>query len=710
MQQPIETPLIAHWSYSSMLMLMRNQLAWSKRYVLKIYDDLYKPSAVVGQACHKAVEMFLKKMPIEAAIAEGLKIIEGKSDATIEYGKTGSREKMLKDYTTGVQFYFDERPDWESRKLIGIEDSITEVIYDAEGNELPLPAKAIIDVVWESKQKERFISAENGGHEYPKGSLFIEDHKFVSSYTDPEDDDPARLIQCMFNYHTVRAKYGRNPSAMLYRETKLSKNRDGSPQSQYYVLHFGDYPHYFDVFYKIFNDCTRYISQPNQIFLPNFQDMFDGKNSFMTYTQNLIGVDAPVAVAKKTQEVTFVDKQFTESALDTADNKNLSSEEKIRIKLLEFGIPVKMLETYSNGSISMYTFKPSRGVRMKSIEAHSKDLALALEAASIRIQAPIMGTDMVGIEVPNKTRSAVNYEPNPSALETMLIPIGIDVYGNTVEKDLRDMPHALIGGTTGSGKSVMLNVILRSLTDQMTPDQMKLVLIDPKRVELSRFKDVPHLMSPVIYEHGRAMRALKWLVEEMEERYTILESAGARNIAEYAAPMPYIVTVIDEFADLMMTSTKGFTDWSFCKKHGKGGAKQQEALHRLMHTKSKRRKAEQLWYEEVCGCAEYNENRDPNYCIRDDYAPAEELVVRLAQKARAVGIHLILATQKPTVNVVTGLIKSNMPTRIAFSVQSKTDSVVMLDRSGAEELVGKGDMLYIDPATKEMRRLQGYYA
>lgn len=693
-----------------MMMLMRNPLAWSKRYVLKIYDDTYSPSAVVGQACHKAVEQFLKGMPIDAAIAEGLRTIESKSDSTIEYGKTGSREKMLKDYTTAIQFYFDERPDWKKRKLLGIEESIKEIIHDAEGNELPLPAKAIMDVIWEAKQKERFISAENGGREYPKGTLFIEDHKFVTSYTDPLDDDPARLIQCMFNYHTVKAKYGRAPAAMLYRETKLSKNRDESPQSQYYILDFQDYPHYFDVFYKIFNDCTRYISQPNQIFLPNFQDMFDGKNSYMTYTQNLIGVDAPVAVPKKTQEVQFVDKKFTESAIDRVENKNLVPEEKIRLKLLEFGIPVQMLDTYSNGSISMYTFKPSRGVRMKSIEAHAKDLALALEAPSIRIQAPIMGTDKVGIEVPNKTRSAVNYEPNPSALGTMLIPIGIDVYGKVVEKDLRDMPHALIGGTTGSGKSVMLNVILRSLTDQMTPEELKLVLIDPKRVELSRFKDVPHLMSPVIYEHGKAMRALKWLVEEMEERYTILESAGARNIAEYVGEMPYIVTVIDEFADLMMTSTKGFTQWHFCKEHGGRTPKQEEALQKLVHTKTRRRKKEQEWYESVCSCAEYNENKDPAQCIREDYPPAEELVVRLAQKARAVGIHLILATQKPTVNVVTGLIKSNMPTRIAFSVQSKTDSVVMLDRAGAEELVGKGDMLYIDPATKEMRRLQGYYA
>lgn len=704
------TPLIEHWSYSSLMMLTRNPLAWSKRYVLKIYDDTYSPSAVVGQACHKAVEMYLKGTRIDVAIAEGLKTIESKSDATIDYGKTGSREKMLKDYTIAVQSYFDERPDWEKRKIVGIEEKMTEIIHDDRGEELPLPAKCVVDVLWEAKRPERFISAELGGREYPKGSLFIEDHKFVTSYSDPEEDDPARLVQCMFNYHVVKAKTGKAPAAMLYRETKLSKNRDNTPQSQYYVLHFEDYPHYFDVFYKLYRDCTRYISQPNQIFLPNFQDMFDGKNSYMTYTQNLIGVDTPVAVPKKTKEVEFVDKKFTESPIDRVENKDLTPEERIRLKLLEFGIPVQMLETHSNGSISMYTMKPSRGVRMKSIEAHSKDLALALEASSIRIQAPIMGTSMVGIEVPAKNRSTVNYTPNPEALGTMLIPLGTDVYGRTVSKDLRDMPHALVAGTTGSGKSVMLNVFLRSLTDQMTPEEMKLVLIDPKRVELSRFKDLPHLMSPIIYDHARAMRALKWLVEEMEERYVILQEAGARNVSEYIGDMPYIVCVMDEFADLMMESKAGFTEWQFCRDHSGKTAKQIENQHRLMHTKTKRRKAEQEWYESVCSCAEHNDERSPDQCIKDVYPPAEELVVRLAQKARAVGIHLVLATQKPTVNVVTGLIKSNMPTRIAFSVQSKVDSMVILDRAGAEDLVGKGDMLFIDPSTKEMQRLQGFYA
>lgn len=689
--------------------LMRNPLAFKKRYILKIYDDNYSPSAIVGQGCHKAAEVYLRalmmKSPVsvDQAVAEGLKLIEGTSDTAIDYGKTGSREKMLKDYTNGVQTYFEEMPDWKHREILFVEERMTETIHDDSGNELPLPAKCFVDVLWRSTRKETFA-----GRTYPKGALFITDHKFVRGYSDPDDDDPARLVQSMFNFHIVLAKLGERPAAMLYDETKLSKNKDGSPQLQTFAIDYENHPHYFHIFYNLYNDCTKFVMNENAIFLPNFTDTFDGKNSYQNYTQNLIGVEAPVSVPKKKQEVQFVDKQYTPSAVDKVENKNLTLEEKIRLKLLEFGVPVEMLETHTNGSISMYTLKPSRGVRMKSIESYSKDIALALEAPSIRVKAPIMGTSKVGIEVPNKKRSVLNYEPNPAASGTMLIPIGQDVYGENVVKDLREMPHCLIAGSTGSGKSVMLNVILKSLTEQMTPEDMQLVLIDPKRVELSQFKDVPHLMSKVIYDHGRAMRALKWLVDEMEERYMTLEQAGARSIEDYAGGMSYIVCVIDEFADLMLESKAGFTEWTFCPDCLEAASELHITnLDRLMKTKAKRRKKEQQLYEAIFECAE----RDGKHtCQREDYPPAEELIVRLAQKARAVGIHLVIATQRPTVNVVTGLVKNNMPTRIAFSVPAQVDSKVMIDDKGAESLVGKGDMLFVDPATKEPQRLQGYYA
>ena len=698
MEQKIaNTPLIDHWSYSSMMLLMRNAIQFKKRYILKIYDDNYSPAATVGQGCHKAVEQFLRGESIEDAIAEGLKLIESKSDVTIDYGKTGSREKMLKDYTAGVQMYFDERPEWEKRKVLMIEEGITDVITDIDGNHMAIPAKCFVDVVWESTRKETFA-----GIDFPKGSLVIEDHKFVRSYSADDEDDPAKLVQCMFNYHLVKAKLGRVPDVMIYRETKLSKNRDGSPQSQDFVVHFAQHADYFEIFFKIYNDCSAFITQDNPMFLPNFQDMFDGRNSFDTYRQNIITTDAPVVVQHKAKDVAYVDKKFIPSAVDKVANKNLAPEEKLRLKLLEFGVPVEMLETYSNSSVTMYTFRPSRGVRMKTIETHSKDMALALEAGSIRVQAPIMGTNKVGVEVPNKTRSVVNYTPNAEMSGTMVIPVGIDVYGKTISKDLRDMPHCLIAGSTGSGKSVMLNVLIQSLIDQMSPEDMKLVLIDPKRVELSQFKDTPHLMSKVIHELPQAIKALKWLVDEMEERYTTLEKAGARNISDYAGGnMPYIVCVIDEFADLMLTNENAIKSKK-SPSYSSMGVIELRLLcrDRGIDIGSKASKG---------GCVDALKALDSEDILNAVDADVEQLIVRLAQMARAVGIHVVVATQRPTVDVVTGLIKANMPTRIAFSVSTKTDSNVILDRRGAEELVGKGDMLFLDPSNKELRRLQGYF-
>lgn len=652
----IATAPIDHWSHSSLGLLLRNPLAFKKKYILKIYTSTMSPSGVVGQAAHKAVEHYLKGMAINDAIAEGLKHLNSVSDTAIDFGKTGSREQMLKDYTQGVNFYFAELPPWAEREVLFVEEGMTEVVTDDEGNELPLPAKCYFDVVWRAKKK---VTIE--GRTYPKGSLFIEDNKFVKSFSDPEEQDPARFRQAFFNKLVLRARMKEEPVAFLARETKLSKNKDGSDQCQYAVFDFAEIAREFPVFVQLYNDCTRFISNPDVIYLPNTSDLFDGKDAWLAYSQNLISADAPV-IAHKTGEVKFTEKQYQPSAIAKTENKHYTPEEKIRLKLQEFGIPVEMQETHQNGSVVMYTLKPSRGVKMKTIEGHAQDLAIALSARSIRVQAPIMGTEVVGVEVPNENRSTVPFtlpdgETNPIlGLEagSLNVPIGVDVYGKVITKDLRKMPHLLIAGTTGSGKSVMEHTAILALTQQNTPEQLNLVLIDPKRVELEEFADLPHTMSKVIHEHREAIKALRWLVGEMEERYKTLHSMKYRSIEKHnddqTEKMPYIVVVIDEFADLMLTKERG------------------------------------------------------------EPSEAEVMVVRLAQKGRAAGIHLIMATQRPSVDVVTGLIKANFPTRICMTVPSATDSRVVIDEAGGEELVGNGDMLFKDPAKRGLQRLQGFYA
>ncbi len=631
---------IDHWSYSSMTLFLRNRLAFKKRYILKIYDDLTSPAAVVGSAAHKALETYYKSLTTTDAatatslgIQAGLDYINEQSDTGIDFGKTGSREKILKDYNQALTFYLEELP--QHHEIIGIEKGITAHIKTRDGQQLSLPAKSYSDLIVRNA----------------KGELEVWDHKFLKTYSDGSLDDPAHIIQAMFNYHTIEAELGEAPVRMVFAECKVSRNKDGSNQLQPYVIEFAEQPGNFTMFYNLYNDCSREITKPDVAFLPNFQDMFDGQNSFEIYRSGIIGVDDPVPVSHKTKHVEFVDRKFVPSKLDGVENANLTPEEKVRLKLQEFsGISVEMQDTHIGATITRYTLKPSRGVRMSQFEKLGKDIALALQAPSVRIEAPIMGTNLVGIEVPSAQRTTVPFTDEHLVPDTLNIPIGVDVYGKVVHKDLADMPHMLIAGATGSGKSVMLNVVIAALTRQMTADKMQLVLVDPKRVELSQFKNLPHLMCPVIYDDQEAATALKWLTEEMEDRYLKLEGAGYRSIDDYnrntAEQLPKIVVVIDEFADLMLQSMDG---------------------------------------------------------------TSERAIVRLAQKARAVGIHVILATQRPSADVVTGLIKANIPTKIAFMTTSKVNSQVILDQTGAESLLGKGDMLLLDPSKPGLQRLQALY-
>jgi len=341
----------------------------------------------------------------------------------------------------------------------------------------------------------------------------------------------------------------------------------------------------------------------------------------------------------------------------------LHDEIKANIKLIEqtlasFDVEATVIGVNSGPSVTQYELQPGHGVPVRKITALQNDLALALSAA-IRIQAPIPGKPALGIEVPNKSTSLVTLReilqtPAFQNDKTLLsLAIGTDVSGNSVVGDLTRMPHMLIAGATGSGKSVCINALLAGLMFQATPDELKLILIDPKRVEFAMFQDLPHLLVPVVTESEQATSALRWAVAEMENRYKLFASHTVRNIADFndRAPdmgldrLPYIVLVIDELADLMMVAA----------------------------------------------------------------GEIEELICRVAQLARAVGIHLMVATQRPSADIITGLIKANIPSRIAFAVSSSIDSRVILDETGAEKLLGRGDMLYLPVEAGKATRLQGVF-
>ena len=332
----------------------------------------------------------------------------------------------------------------------------------------------------------------------------------------------------------------------------------------------------------------------------------------------------------------------------------------IKNTLENFGIPVEMAEVNVGPTVTQYAFKPAEGVKLSKITTLSNNLALALAAHPIRIEAPIPGKSLVGIEVPNKVRSVVtlrnlisqaNFQNSASPL---LIALGRNVSGAPVYADIAEGPHVLVAGATGTGKTIFLNSLILSLLYKYTPDQLRMIMVDPKRVEFQNYNDIPHLLCPVIYDATKTINALQWLVREMERRFEIFSGVSSRNIGSYnqnktvvanGAQLPYIVFVVDELADLMAAKGKEL----------------------------------------------------------------EAGIVRLAQMARATGIHLVLATQRPSVEVITGLIKANVPTRITFQVSSQIDSRTVIDTSGAEKLLGAGDMLFSSAKSAKLSRIQGPY-
>lgn len=673
-------PQIDYWSYSSMSALLSNPLNFKKKYILKVYDDPMSPSGVVGTACHKVAEAYFGNGKSEQeAIQAGYDYIDSISHTEIDYGKTGSKEKILKDFEQATRFFFEELPQYH--EILGVEYSITTEITTIDGNTLPLPAKAKIDLISKNKL----------------GEIEVVDWKFTRGYTDANVTDFGKFLQAMFDYHIVLAKFGEAPARVIFREVKISKNKDNTPQIQDYVIDFKEGTIYgdFATFYKLYNDTTKYISSPNSIYLPNPNDYFNGQNSFDAFRLGIIGTEAPVAVKHKVEQKTFVDKNYVASATERVENKDLSDEEKIRFKLQEFAMPVEMSETYVGASVTKYTLKPSRGIAMSKISRVGNDIALALGAESVRIEAPIRGTNLVGIEVPSKNRKRVDLVESHFQKGTTNIPIGIDVFGKVHYKDLADMPHLLIAGATGSGKSVMLNVILTALTKQNSPDALKLILVDPKEVELAGYSKLKHLDRPIVTTNAGAIEVVDYAVKLMEDRYKVLAKAGVKNIEEYNAknaPLARYVVLIDEFADLMMSAKKTANVDLDIKEFTEriNGV----ALRKLVAGKK-------ITQKDVSGLIKE---------LKEEALPdVETSLIRIAQKARAVGIHLILATQRPSADVVTGLIKANIPTKIAFATTSEVNSRIILDESGAEELIGKGDMLFQDPNSRDLRRLQGLY-
>jgi S-DNA-T family DNA segregation ATPase FtsK/SpoIIIE len=398
----------------------------------------------------------------------------------------------------------------------------------------------------------------------------------------------------------------------------------------------------------------------------------------LTPSVSTSGTPAPEAPGPKSRKAAPTPGTYTLPSLDLLDpsppwnhqvqeNAMLAQAQKLEDTLRHFGVEGRVTAIMTGPVVSRFEYEPALGVKISKITGLADDLALALKALSIRIVAPVPGKGVLGIEVPNPKRQVVAlreiladgaYQKSASRLT---LALGKDIMGASVVTDLAKMPHLLIAGATGSGKSVGLNAMILSILYKAAPEEVRFLMVDPKRIELSLYEDIPHLLHPVVFNPKEATTALHWAVGEMERRYALLSDLSVRNIEGYnqkarvkkpdpridegilPRSLPYLVIVIDELADLMLVSSRD----------------------------------------------------------------TEEYLIRLAQKARASGIHLIVATQRPSVDVITGLIKANFPTRISYQVSARTDSRVILDAMGAERLLGMGDLLFMPPGTSRLKRIHG---
>lgn len=694
-------------SYSGLTQLLRNPLMFKLKYVLGVYDGKPSMSNMIGSAGHAALRFYYggdPDMPVPADPVEargiaydiGLKYLTDFPDANIRYGKTGSREKMLAGYAQAMKFYWAEEPRYH--EILACEEKMTAEMKTLDGDPLPLPAVGVPDLV----------------HQETDGGIDIIDNKFVKTFTryENEDGDPhedyIKIVQAMFFFHLLLAAKGIRARRVLFREIKWTENKDGGPQIRDYVIPT-DHRDYHVIFYNLYKDVFEYLRK-DPIFLPNLSDPFDGEQAGLLYAQGLISSDmSDVQVVHKVADVQRVHKSFVASRLDRAENQYLPAEQRIKIRLGEFGIPVEPAGVNVGQSVTQYRFKVSAGIPMTRIEKHRADIAAVLAAkGNIRIQAPIPGTELVGIEVENAERTSEKLAKKHLRPGTLELPLGVDTSNEIQYLPLDRAPHVLVAGSTGSGKSVLVSNIITSLSKQLPPEALRLVLIDPKRVELAPYARLPHLHgSKVIYEHDDAVRALMGLTDEMEKRYRVLEKAGKRDIAEYNASkkdagkrLPYIVAVIDEFADLILRAK------SEKRRRPSYGSRTKEWLYdELLRRQGKLGPYDSYTKDALREALMALDAEDEMNRADADF---EFLVVRLAQLGRAAGIHIVLATQHPVVTVVTGLIKANFPTRIALTTSSPSDSEVILGKRGAEKLGGKGDMLYRFPGNKGDVRLQGF--
>lgn len=638
---------VQHYSYSSFTKFGSDPFMFKVNYINgDQIETTSSPSNVLGKAMHKALETYLGGNPdvpvpaddgeaIKIAHQVGLEYLQGYSDGFIGYNTViASREKLNEKFAFAFFGYIKEFDYRKYVKEVVLVEKMLKHKIEVDGKVLPVPLKGSADLVYRDF----------------KDRLIIRDHKITSTYSNPEAIDGAKLIQAAFNYFLVAAETGEKPYSMVYSEFKISKNADGSPQMREFEIVFDDHPLIFELFYRYYYDVTDALLG-KQVFVPNVYAMYDKEVSILAYIHRLDQDEEREKAFKKNKVDNITDflkkriqkdgamKQYLETvsakfvSAETLNYKTMTTEEKIKMKLAEHGLAVEFHSKVRGNSVELYRYEPSIGLKMSKIASYTKDIEQVVEKSGIRVLAPIKDSGLVGFEIPLDERTF----PTAPKARGFEVAIGQTVMGEARRFDIRQAPHMLVAGSSGSGKSVFLNNLINQL---LTIPRVELHLFDPKQVELVQFEGESKVKEYQSH-HAAIAISLEALCEEMEERYKEMKAARVKSIEDMPS-MRYKFVIIDEFADLGMKTHIG------------------------------------------------------------------SLIQLLAQKGRAAGIHLIIATQRASTRVINGDIKVNFPTRVVLRMSKGVDSRVMLDEDGAEKLLGKGDMLFASDAGIE--RLQGYSA
>ncbi len=606
-------------------------------------DSTSSVSTVLGKACHKALQAYLggdKNHPTPADEGEaikhghdiGLEYLQNYSDGFIEFnGKIPNRQVLQEKYAF---CYFGYIKDFdfknEVKEIVSVEQEMKYTV-EVNGKLLPIPLKGYIDLLYKDHSDK----------------LKIRDHKFTGAYSSEDKIDGGKLIQGVFNYFLAYAHTGIAPYSIVFAEFKTTENRDKTRQTKEFEIVFDESSLPFDLFYRLYADITDALLG-KQVYVPNFNAMWDNEVAILAYIHRLdddeerarafkeLKVDNITDFLKKKIQKTGSMKKYLDTVSSrfvsgaTLNYKTMTIPEKIKMKLAEHGLGVEFFDMIKGNSITLYRFEPSIGLKMSKIEAYAKDIEQVVEVSNIRLLCPIRDSGLIGFEVPNAVRTFPEMKKTDSGFN---LHIGVDILGKDRLFDIRQAPHLLVSGSTGSGKSHWLNIIIEQL---LKIPEVELHLFDPKQVELAHFEKQVTEYSDDPRTIGIALRRL---IKEMNTRYKEMKKAGVKNI-DQLPEMKYKFVVIDEFADLNMNGEVGVS------------------------------------------------------------------IQRLAQKGRACGIHLIIATQRASTKVISGDTKINFPARVVFKMAKEVDSRVMLDEAGAEKLLGRGDMLFL--ADQGVERLQGY--